>query len=100
MKSNANHILTINCGSSSIKFALYKMESLAELFCGELENIGTQKTKFNFNNSITNQKNSTDIQVADHDAAANFLIEFLDKPENSVPFNAIGHRVVLGMEHT
>ena len=44
MKSNKNNLLTINGGSSSIKFALYEMEeSLKLLFYGEIENIGTKK---------------------------------------------------------
>lgn len=39
-------ILTINGGSSSIKFSLYKMnEPLQKMLFGEIENIGTAKAK-------------------------------------------------------
>ena len=48
MKSIKNCVLTINGGSSSIKFALYEIEeSLTQLFYGEMESIGTKnKTQF------------------------------------------------------
>ena len=61
-------ILTINGGSSSIKFSLYKIKQPLEiLFCGEIENIGSAKAKLSFNNSVTEQKNSNKIQATDHD---------------------------------
>jgi acetate kinase len=101
MKSIKNCVLTINGGSSSIKFALYETGgSLKQLFSGEIESIGTKKTKLNFNNNITNQKNSLDIQVANHDEAANFLIDWLEKQEGFTSIKAIGHRIVNGMKHS
>ena len=57
MESNKNFVLTINGGSSSIKFALYEIESLIQFFHGEVESIGTQNSKLNFTNSFTKQKN-------------------------------------------
>ena len=52
----------INGGSSSIRFALYKIEeSLNQLFYGEIESIGTENTKLNFTNTITDQKKSINI---------------------------------------
>ena len=101
MKSINSCVLTINGGSSSIKFALYEIEgSLTQLFYGEMESIGTKNTKLSFNNTITNQKNSVNIKAADHDDAANFLIDWLEKQVDFVSVKAIGHRVVHGMLHT
>jgi len=41
MKINHQHILTINSGSSSIKFALYAAdENLKKIFSGEIKRIG------------------------------------------------------------
>ncbi len=94
-------ILTINGGSSSIKFALYKTDnSLEQLFNGEIENIGTKKAKLNFNNVDDQQKNSIDFEAADHDQAANHLIDWLEKQEDFDLVKAIGHRIVHGMKHT
>ncbi|MDB4918655.1 hypothetical protein [Mucilaginibacter sp.] len=46
MNSDQAHILTVNSGSSSIKFALYRVENqLVKLFSGALENNGSENTK-------------------------------------------------------
>lgn len=101
MKANKSCVLTINGGSSSIKFALYEIdETLTQLFYGEMESIGTKNAKLSFNNTITNQKNSVSIKAADHDDAANFLIGWLEKQDGFVSVKAIGHRIVHGMKHT
>ncbi len=101
MKPGDSSILTINGGSSSIKFALYKMEeTLTQLFCGEIENIGSKKATLNFNNTITQQKNSESIKATSHNQAANHLINFLEKQEGFDSVKAIGHRIVHGMNHT
>lgn len=99
--SDKNCVLTINAGSSSIKFALYKIEkTLTKLFYGKIEGIGTKNTKLSFNNATTNQKNSLDIAVLEHVAAAHFLIDWLEKQDDFVAVKAIGHRIVHGMKHT
>jgi acetate kinase len=101
MRTDNSNILTINGGSSSIKFALYKMEEpLVQLFCGEIENIGTPKAKLNFINAVDQKKGSLDIEAADHDQAANHLIDWLEKQEDFDSIKAIGHRIVHGLEHT
>ncbi len=94
-------ILTINAGSSSIKFSLYKRkEPLEQLFYGEIENIGTQKSQLNLFNPVTEEKNSINIKSTDHDETANNLIDWLEKQEGFDLIKAIGHRIVHGMKHT
>ena len=101
MESGKSFVLTINGGSSSIKFALYEIErSLKQLFYGEIESIGTKTPKFSYTNTITNQKNSFDIKAIDHSDAVNFLIDWLEKQDGFVSVRAIGHRIVHGMKHT
>src|ERR1019366_2027963 len=98
---NDECILTINGGSSSIKFSLYKIEDpLEQIFNGQIENIGTQKAKLSCKNSITQQKNSISIRATDHSEAADNLIDWLEKQEGFDAVKAIGHRIVHGMEHT
>jgi acetate kinase len=100
-KSIKSCVLTINGGSSSIKFALYEIEGfLTQLFYGEMENIGMKNMKLSFTNTITNQKNSVDVEAADHDQAANHMIDWLEKQDGFISIKAVGHRIVYGMQHT
>jgi acetate kinase len=94
-------ILTINGGSSSIKFSLYKIEvPLKQMFNGQIENIGSAKPKLSFNNFITEQKSCISIKAANHNEAADHLIGWLEKQEGFGSIKAIGHRIVHGMNHT
>ena len=101
MKSTQRSILTINGGSSSIKFALYEIDgSLTQKLSGEIENIGTKNTELNFNDFNTNKKGSISIKAGDYDNAALFFFDWLEKQEYFVSVSAIGHRIVHGMKHT
>ena len=101
MESIKSSVLTINGGSSSIKFSLYQIEeSLTQLFSGEIESIGTKNAKLNFNNTNTDQKESINISVSNYEDAANFLIDWLQKKYSFDFIKAIGHRIVHGMKHT
>jgi acetate kinase len=101
MKAVTISVLAVNGGSSSIKFALFEANgSLRQLLSGEIENIGAKNTVFNYTNAVPNQKDSIATEIADHDEAANFLIDWLEKQECFVSVKAIGHRIVHGMHHT
>ncbi|HUZ61019.1 MAG TPA: acetate/propionate family kinase [Hanamia sp.] len=94
-------ILTINGGSSSIKFSLYKIEApLKQMFVGQIENIGTKEAKLSFNNSVTEQKKCISIKAKDHNEVSDHLINWLEKQEGFGSIKAIGHRIVHGMSHT
>jgi len=97
----SNMILTINGGSSSIKFALFHAtDTLQELLYGSVENIGMDNTSFIFNDIATQQKESIRIESGDHQQAAAFLINWLEEKNGLDAVTAIGHRVVHGMQHT
>jgi acetate kinase len=101
MKSINNCVLTINGGSSSIKFALYqKKETLSPMLNGAVESIGEKGTTLNFNSTITNKKGSIKIKAESQDDAAQFLIAWLEKQIGLDAIKAIGHRIVHGMNHT
>ncbi len=94
-------ILTINGGSSSIKFSLYRIEDpLKQIFYGQIENVGSAKAKLSFNNSFSKQKKPISIKAKDHNEAAVHLIDWLEKQEGFGSIKAIGHRIVHGMKHT
>ncbi|MEP6737828.1 MAG: acetate/propionate family kinase [Chryseolinea sp.] len=94
-------ILSINGGSSSIKFALYKTDEILTLLLdGEVQNIGAENAKLNFSNLATNQKGVVAIRAGDHDQAANHLIDWLEKQDAFARVTTVGHRIVHGMKHT
>jgi len=100
MKSIKNNLLTINGGSSSIKFAMYETTGvMKQLLLGCLENIGLKNTKLGFTNLITNQQKNIAIETTGFDEAVTFLIEWLETQEGFSAVNAIGHRLVHGMQH-
>lgn len=93
-------ILTINGGSSSIKFSLYSIvEPLEQFIYGAIENIGTNKAKLHYTVAHSQQKNSFDVEANDHGQAAHHLIFWLERLQDFTSVVAIGHRVVHGMEH-
>ncbi len=94
-------ILTINGGSSSIKFALYHVEEpLKRGLHGKVDRIGLSGTNLTFNDPNRNQQESCDVAASDHKSAANFLIDWLEKQNSFESVRAVGHRVVHGMKHT
>jgi acetate kinase len=94
-------LLTINGGSSSIKYALYEIRgTLDQLLSGEMEGIGTGKAKFSFIHLKSERKHHVDIPVADHAGAGHWLVRWLEKETDLIQVKAIGHRIVQGMEHT
>jgi len=94
-------ILTINGGSSSIKFALYQAgEPLERRLHGKIDRIGLSGTNPTFNDPTGNQQDSRSIAASDHKSAANFLIDWLEEQHGFASVQAVGHRVVHGMKHT
>ena len=71
-------ILTINGGSSSIKFALYQTgKALEKTFNGSVDRIGLAGTNLTFRNSTGNQKGNLSLESSDNRSASNFLIDWL-----------------------
>lgn len=101
MKSNKPCILTINGGSSSIKFALYELSfELPGVFHGEIEGIGTQHAKLNYSAENVSKPNEEAIQANDYEAVAAVLMTFLDTLVDFGFVKGIGHRIVHGMDHS
>ena len=93
-------VLTINGGSSSIKFALYQVgEPLTRGLYGKVDRIGLSGTNLTFNNPTEKQPESRSLAAADHKSAANFLIDWLEMQPDFAAVKAVGHRVVHGMKH-
>jgi len=101
MKTDLPCILTINGGSSSIKFALYRVEEpLQRRLYGNVDRIGLSGTNLTFHDPDGKPQASLNLTVTDHKSAANFLIDWIEKQNGFETVLAVGHRVVHGMQHT
>ncbi len=93
-------VLTLNSGSSSLKFSVYTMENGAEdfLLSGKLERIGSGGGHFEAFHSEKGQIASEDVSLPDHRSALDTLLKRLPTLGLEKP-SAIGHRVVQGGPH-
>jgi len=94
-------ILTINGGSSSIKFALYQAaEPPKRGLYGKVDRIGLSGTNLTFHEAEGKPESTSQLSAADHKSAVNSLIDWLEKQQGFASVQAMGHRVVHGMKHT
>ena len=101
MKPADTQILTINGGSSSIKFALYAaVKPLQRGLYGTVDRIGLSGTILKFHATDGQPEASHKLIAADHKTAANALIDWLEKQIDFKSVQGVGHRVVHGMKHT
>jgi acetate kinase len=95
------NILTINGGSSSIKFALFEIgEPLKRSLHGKVDRIGLPGTNLTFSDSTRNHGDTQTIQASDHASGAAFVIDWLEEKISLASVKAVGHRVVHGMKYT
>jgi len=90
------HILTINGGSSSIKFALFDAcDPLHRFLHGSVERIGLPKATFRVEGA--NPDNfSRPADAPDHASAARILMDWIEKRLRRGALAAVGHRIVHG----
>jgi acetate kinase len=102
MKSTEQSLtLTINGGSSSIKFALYQAgKPVKRGLYGTVERIGLSGTNLTFHEPASKNSVTRKLAAADHKSAANALIDWLEARPDFASIKAVGHRVVHGMKHT
>ncbi|MHB1442345.1 MAG: acetate/propionate family kinase [Candidatus Humimicrobiaceae bacterium] len=91
-------ILTINCGSTSIKFNLYDMPAELSLASGKVENIGLNNSTISFKTGSFSEKTSCD-NISDHRIGLMLIIEKITGGKHGIlkdkkDISAIGHRVV------
>lgn len=92
-------VLSVNAGSSSLKFTGYKMPEEEVLIRGVFERIGIDGGFYTI--KINGQKNKVERDLPNHEVAVNILLEELIKNKVVASYEeigAIGHRVVHGGE--
>ena len=93
-------VLTINGGSSSIKFARYEAgEPLKRVLYGKVDRIGLPGTNLTFEDSTKTGQGSRQLAATNHKLAVNSLIDWLEQQPDFASVQAVGHRVVHGMKH-
>jgi acetate kinase len=90
-------ILTINGGSSSIKFALFGAgDSLSRIFEGAIDRIGLPEATFRVKGEGRTNNFSRMVTTPDHTAAVGVLMDWLEGCSGRDGLVAVGHRVVYG----
>jgi acetate kinase len=108
-------ILTINCGSSSLKFALYQFELMPHVagaephashaaplraetlvYTGALERIGLPDGRFHVADGNQQTVAQEERKFQDQSTALHHALDWLEKQADAQPPDAIGHRIVHG----
>jgi acetate kinase len=90
-------ILTINGGSSSIKFALFEADdSPRRILEGGIERIGLREATLRVKGVNKTDNFSRVVTAPDHTAAVGALMDWIEKRSGRDALTAVGHRVVHG----
>ncbi|MGA9708609.1 MAG: acetate/propionate family kinase [Candidatus Sulfotelmatobacter sp.] len=90
-------MLTINGGSSSIKFALFEAsDSLRRILDGGIERIGLQEATFRVEGSGQADNFARSVKAPDHTVAVRILMDWIEQRSGHDSLTAVGHRVVHG----
>ena len=95
-------ILVLNCGSSSIKYALYDMDSKTVMTSGGAERVGLDGA-FVKGKLANGEKKKVRHAIPEHTEGVKFIFSLLTDPEIGVikdlkEIDAVGHRMVHGGE--
>ena len=97
MKPANPHILTVNGGSSSIKFALFEAgNSFRRILGGEIERIGAPAATFKMKGLTPADNFTHSVSAPDCTAAVGALINGIEERSGRDAFVAVGHRMVHG----
>lgn len=94
-------ILTINGGSSSIRFAAYEAgHTLRRQLDGKIDRIGSSGTTLIVDDPAETPPVPRRFRAADYRTAVGVLLDWLEAQPVFGSVNAVGHRVVHGMKHS
>jgi acetate kinase len=90
-------VLTINSGSSSIKFAVYRMNRQEEMLLkGQIERIGQSNGRFTLQDKHNNKVEESGLNLISHEISFEKFFQALKKNLGMAKIEAIGHRVLNG----
>lgn len=93
----SNQILTINGGSSSIKFAIFEAGELPQrILEGAIDRIGLPGATLKVKGSSPAENSTQPVTAPDHTVAVGLLMDWIEKRGGRERLAAVGHRVVHG----
>jgi acetate kinase len=95
------NVLTINGGSSSIRFAIFEAsQPPRRLLQGKMERIGSDDASLTVDHGAGSAPTHIQPKIKEHGTAIDFLLDWLESQPLFKTLNGVGHRVVHGMLHT
>ncbi len=95
--ASKSFILTINGGSSSIRFALFRAGGVVNrALSGKIERIGLPDSTLTLTDIASGRTERQSIQAPDHAACVDSLVSSLERKVSFAEILAVGHRVVHG----
>ncbi len=95
-RQSKSFILSINCGSSSLKFKLFSSRSLKTELEGHIDHIGSLQSHFQITDQAGNFLINSSAHFQSEEFAVNELITWLKHNIKEYPLVAIGHRLIQG----
>jgi acetate kinase len=97
MSATTPHILTINGGSSSIKFALFETGDVPRrILSGGIDRIGQARATLETQGPAAADHASQVVDAPNHQAAVDVLMEWIQQHLGVGVIAAVGHRIVQG----
>lgn len=94
-----SNFLTLNAGSSSLKFAVFRAEKkLARVLSGSVQRIGSQKA-FLVLNRPKLQRQTLPLEAKDHTGALRHVLRAIESFLPLESLSAVAHRIVHGGQH-
>lgn len=95
---SAQHVLVLNCGSSSLKFAILNTQTGEELISGLAEKLASDAPHIKY--KLNGEKHLINLEPnAAHQRAISQLVSLVKDNQLADSLIAVGHRVVHGGEH-
>ena len=95
------NILTINGGSSSVRFAIFSSDRPPKrLLQGKMERIGSEDANLTVDPGADHAPTHIKVEITGHGTATGFLLDWLEMQPSFKSIGGVGHRVVHGMQRT
>jgi acetate kinase len=95
------NVLTINGGSSSIRFAIFEASRPPRrLLQGKMERIGSGAASLTIDHGSDHAPVHVKVEIKERATEIDFLLDWLESQPSFKTLGGVGHRVVHGMLHT
>jgi len=100
MNSIARRVLTINAGSSTLRFALFEnRDGARSIFRGKVDRIDPSRSRWTVSFRETGDEEDRSIDGATQESTTGYLLDWLDSRARLSDIGIVAHRVVHGRLH-